>query len=105
MAFVPQIQNWVQYVSTGTYFGRVKIEGKTFRESLKTDVFSTAKLRLGDFIKAKRKRVAHAVAGTFAEARALYEADLESDHTLKDTSKLYRRKCIKTLLRTWPELG
>jgi hypothetical protein len=33
---------------TGTdiQFGRVKIEGKIFRESLQTDVFTTAKLRL-----------------------------------------------------------
>jgi hypothetical protein len=31
----PKVPNLVQYVSTGTYFGRVKIEGKTFRESLR----------------------------------------------------------------------
>ena len=44
----PKVPNLVQYVSTGTYFGRVKIEGKTFRESLNTNVFTTAKLLLGD---------------------------------------------------------
>ena len=32
----------------GVYFGRAKIEGKIFRESLGTDIFSTAKLLLGD---------------------------------------------------------
>lgn len=100
----PKIPNLLQYVTTGAYFGRVKIEGKIFRESLETDVFTTAKLLLGDYIKKKRKHAARPIAGTFNAARTLYEADLESDHTLKDTSKLYRRNCIKALLRTWPEL-
>jgi integrase len=100
----PKVPNLVQYVTTGVYFGRVKIEGKIFRESLGTDVFTTAKLLLGDWIKAKRKRSARPVAGTFAEARLLYETDLDADHTLKDGSKLYRHNCIKALLRTWPGL-
>jgi integrase len=100
----PKVPNLIQYVTTGVYFGRVKIEGKIFRESLETDVFTTAKLLLGDWIKAKRKRSARPVAGTFAEARQLYETDLDADHTLKDGSKLYRHNCIKALLRTWPGL-
>lgn len=100
----PKVNNLLQYVSTGTYFGRVKIEGKTFRESLETDVFTTAKLLLGDFIKTKRKRAARPLSGTFAEARVLYEADLEAEHSLKETSKLYRRKCIKALTKSWKEL-
>jgi hypothetical protein len=83
------------------YFGRVKIEGKIFRESFWTDVFTTAKLLLGDWIKAKHKRAARPVAGSFAEARSLYESDIEADHILKDGSKLYRRNCVKALLRTW----
>ncbi len=100
----PKVPNLLQYVNTGIYFGRVKIEGKIFRESLETNVFTTAKLLLGDYIKKKQKLAARPIAGTFAEARANYEKDLESDHTLKDTSKLYRRNCIKALLRSWPEL-
>ena len=100
----PKVPNLVQYVSTGTYFGRVKIGGKTFRESLETDVFTTAKLRLPDFIKKRRKLANRPIVGTFGEARALYEADLATDHTLKETSKLYRRKCIQALIRSWPGL-
>ena len=42
----PKVPNLVQSVRTGTYFGRVKIDGKVFRESLDTDVFTTAKLLL-----------------------------------------------------------
>jgi hypothetical protein len=36
----------VRYVNTGVYFGRVKMEGKIFRESLQAQVFTTAKLRV-----------------------------------------------------------
>jgi integrase len=100
----PKVPNLVQYVSTGTYYGRVKIDGKVFRESLGTDVFTTAKLLLGDFIKKKRKRASHPVPGTFAVAREAYEAELAADHTLKESSKLYRRNCILSLTRSWPEL-
>lgn len=100
----PKAPNLVQYVNTSAYFGRVKIEGKIFRESLGTDVFTTAKLLLNDWVKAKRKRTNRPVTGSFAEARRFYETDIEADHTLKAGSKLYRRNCIKALLRTWPEL-
>ena len=51
MAFVSKSPKLDAIRGTGTYFGRVKIGGKTFRETLETDVFTTAKLRLPDFIK------------------------------------------------------
>jgi len=41
------------YIPSGTFFGRVKTGGRILRQSLDTDVFSTAKLRLADFIKVK----------------------------------------------------
>lgn len=100
----PKVPNLVQYISTGTYFGRVKIDSKIFRESLKTDVFTTAKLRLGDFIKNKRRRAARPTAGTIGEAIAIYESETATDHTLRNGSKLYRVNCIKALRRTWPGL-
>ena len=49
-----QSANLVRYKSSGIYFARVRIRGKLFRQSLKTDVLSVAKLRLIDFIKEKR---------------------------------------------------
>lgn len=99
-----KVPNLLQYVSTGTYFGRVKIDGKVFRESLETDVFTTAKLKLPDFIKAKHKEKARPVMGTFAAAREAYEKDIDADHLIKDASKAYRKRCIVCLLRSWPEL-
>jgi hypothetical protein len=79
----PKVSNLVQCVNTGIYFGRVKIEGKIgkiFREILGVEVFTNAKLLLPDWIKSKHKDVARPVAGTFAEAGALYETDLAGDH-------------------------
>jgi integrase len=86
------------------FFGRVKVNGKLVRQSLDTDVFTTAKLKLSDYLKDQRKKVLRPVSGTFSEARAKYEREIDADHTLKDTSKLYRRNCIKALGRTWPDL-
>lgn len=77
---------------------------QTFRESLKTNVFTTAKLRLADFLKERRLRAAQPLTGTFAAARQIYEAQLSMDHSLKDTGKLYRCKCIRALVRSWPGL-
>ena len=86
------------------YFGRIKVGGKIIRETLKTEVFTIARLRLGDFIKAQHKRASRPVAGMFSEARAHHEREVDADHTVKDASKLYRQNTIKALLRTWPAL-
>jgi hypothetical protein len=46
----PKVPHLLQYVSNGNYYGRIKVNGKIIRESLKTDVWTTAKLRLTDFL-------------------------------------------------------
>ena len=100
----PRVAYLLQYVPSGMFYGRVVVNGKIIRQKLDTAVFTTAKLRLGDYLKTHRKRAARAVVNTVAEARAKYEAEVAADHTLKDGSKLYRRNCVKALLRTWPGL-
>ena len=50
----------------------------------------------------KRRQVGTPI--IFAEARALYEQDLENEHTLSDNSKRYRRYCIQKLLESWSGL-
>jgi hypothetical protein len=52
----PKVPNLLQFINTGVYFGRLNIEGKIFRESLGTNVFITAKILFGDFLKKKRKQ-------------------------------------------------
>lgn len=34
----PKVPNLSQYIATGLYFGRVKVNGKSFRESFETTV-------------------------------------------------------------------
>ena len=51
------VANLVRYKPSGIYFARVRIRGKLFRHSLKTEVMSVAKLRLGDFIKDKQEEM------------------------------------------------
>ena len=47
--------NLLQCVRTDTYFAWAKVDGKTIRLGLDTDVVSTAKLRLPDKLKIIRK--------------------------------------------------
>ena len=51
------VANLVRYKPSGIYFARVRIRGKLFRQTLKTDVISVAKLRLGDFIKERQEEM------------------------------------------------
>jgi hypothetical protein len=41
-------------VSSGIYYARIKVNGKLIRQSLKTNVFTTAKTKLLDFLKEQR---------------------------------------------------
>jgi len=50
----PKVPNLIQYVNNGNYYGRIKVGGKIIRESLKTNVWTTAKLLLVDFLRTKR---------------------------------------------------
>lgn len=100
-----RVPNLLQYVSTGLFFARLKVNGKLIRRSLKANTFEEAKLALHDFVtrETKQRHVAGAPV-TFAEARGLYETTVENDATMSEQSKLYRRNCIKRLLKSWPEL-
>ena len=45
----------MQFIPSGVYFARCKVRGKAIRASLKTTVFTTAKLKLLDKLKELRK--------------------------------------------------
>ena len=90
----------MQFIPAETYYARCKVNGKSVRASLETDVFTTAKLRLPD--KLKELRTPKAEVGTFADGRLKYEAETQNDHTLAPLSKTYRLRCVECLLKTWP---
>lgn len=101
----PKVPNLLQYVSTGLYFARLKVNRKLIRRGLIANTFEEAKLALHDFVskEAKKRHVVGAPV-TFAEARGLYESTIDNDHTLSEQSRYYRRNCIKRLLKSWPGL-
>jgi integrase len=99
----PRVPNLLQYVGTGQYFARVKVKGKLIRRKLDTDVFTTAKEKLRDFISDERES-ATAEQYTFKECRLRYEAQIDTDPTLKPVSKRYRKFCAAALLKSWPKI-
>jgi hypothetical protein len=100
----PKVPNLLQYVGSGSYYARIKLRGKTIRRSLDTDVFTTAKLKLLDFLKEERKKPTAVAPPTFAEAQQLYEHQLDNDPAVKPQSRQYRRWCIRKLELSWPGL-
>jgi hypothetical protein len=56
-----QFSNLIRYMPSGTYFARLRVNGKLIRKTLKTDVLSVAKLRLADFEKFERQSGAYSV--------------------------------------------
>jgi hypothetical protein len=47
----PKVPHLLQCVSNGKYYGRIKTGGKVICENLQTAVWTTAKVRLVDFLK------------------------------------------------------
>lgn len=100
----PNLPHLRQYVTTGQYYGRLKIRGKSIRKSLNTDVWSVARLRLVDFLKEERARMPVVEAPTFAEAVERYKERLAQDTSMKPRSREYRLICIRKIELSWPKL-
>jgi integrase len=102
-------QNLIRYRPSGTYFARFKAGGKLIRKTLKTPVFSVAKLRLPDMIR-KHRRVAESrrrfVTGksTVGDAIQAYRDKLDANPALKPRSKDYYRLILDFTIGSWPEL-
>jgi Site-specific recombinase XerD len=100
----PRVPHLLQYVPSSVYYGRIKVRGKIIRDSLNTDVWTTAKLRLIDFLK-KHKEARHSLdTPLFSEAAEALKSSLKTDTRLKPRSVQYRLDCITKMERTWPEV-
>ena len=100
-----KVPNLLQYVPNGNYYARLKVHGKLIRRSLETDVFTTARLRLPDFLKEQRQPVEQVPeALRFKTARELYEQRLATNPAIKPRSKEYRLLCVAKLRSTWPDI-
>ena len=56
------VANMIRCKPSGIYFARGRVRGKLFRQSLEADVVSVAKLRLGDFVRARQEEMRDAAA-------------------------------------------
>lgn len=103
------IANLVRNTASRTYYARARIKGKLNWKSLKTDLLSVAKLRLGDYLKEENHRaevIDSAARGkmTVGDAVAIYKQRLADAQHLKPGAKLYRENSIEALLKSWPDL-
>jgi integrase len=102
-----QYANLIRYVPSGTYYARLRVKGKLIRRSLKTDLISVAKLRLGDLERhereaAERQQETSRGKMTFGEALAMFKAQTEASHLLKPASKKYRGEILEAMVKSWP---
>jgi integrase len=102
------VTNLVRSTDSGVYYVRAKIRGKLVWRSLDTATFSIAKLRLPDRLKSLREAAPVEVnleaKTTFAEAVAIYKAQINGNARLKPAAKAFRLRSERTLRRTWPAL-
>ena len=95
--------NLIRYVPSGSYFGRVKVDGKLIRRSLETHVLDVAKLRLSDFLKDHRRFTTNKTAIKGEVIAELFRREIDSDHKNTERTKLYKREILIALKKSWPE--
>ena len=104
-----QYANLIRYVPSGTYFARFRVRGKLIRKSLKTDVLTTAKLRLADMERCEREAAESNEAVfrgrmTFGDCVAIFKAQSETSKLLKQSAKDYRKEVIDSIIKSWPDI-
>jgi len=102
------VTNLWKLATSGSYYARVKVNGKEKWRSLKTKIFGVAKLRLADFEReerAKGKRSADAATqiegGKCGKLLEIYLADMRLATDTKASSKFRTETAAKALLKTW----
>ncbi|MGA3007420.1 MAG: tyrosine-type recombinase/integrase [Opitutaceae bacterium] len=102
-----RVQNLYRHKG-GNYYGRFKVAGHTRWLSLKTTVFSTAKLRLADEARTISEKRAVGVTNeatslTFEQIAEIYTARFQADPELSPATKLSRVHALARIRKTWPE--
>lgn len=96
-------EHLIQHTPTGTFYCRLKLNGKTIRASLDTDVLTTARARLP--LKLAELREPKAKLGTFGHYAEIFKTRTENDTSLSPEGKKYRLRSLDRLLKSWPELS
>jgi hypothetical protein len=106
------VTNLLRNGQSGNYYARVKVNGKEKWRTLKTKVFSVAKLKLGDVERDERSK------GMVAAAEALpqggettverfiniYLVRTKNDPALRPATRVRRETAVKAILKTWCDL-
>jgi hypothetical protein len=71
---------------------------------LGTSVWTTAKLKLTDFLKQQQEAKPKVATPLFSEAVELFKQELSNDATIKPRSKEYRLLCLQKIETSWPEI-
>src|SRR5579862_7500319 len=100
----PKVPCLLQYVRTGTYYARVRVNGKLIRRSLETDVWSDAKLKLADAAKDYRQPKQEKPSLTVGAGWDLFLHAIAHDISIKESSRKYKHWCLQKLERSWPNL-
>jgi integrase len=106
------VTNLLRNGQSGTYYARVKVNGKEKWRSLKTKVFSVAKLKVGDVEKDERSKGMVAASESLAEGGEttvqrfidIYLARTANDSALRPATKSRREIAVKAILKTWQDL-
>lgn len=107
------VTNLLRNGASGNYYARVKVNGKQKWRSLKTKVFTVAKLKVVDAETTLRTQGRLAKGRNFEGADdetkvafyiKCFSAKLDNDSTLKESSRSRTKDSIKTLVKTWPDL-
>ena len=97
--------NLIRYKPSGTYFGRVRVNGKLIRRSLETHVLSVAKVKLSDFLQDYRRLAINKGQSVKGEVIIeIFRKEIEDDANNQPRTKLYKREVLIALKKTWPEL-
>src|SRR5213595_1315545 len=102
-------QHLIRYLPKGTFYAYFKVGGKPFRKSLRTHVYSVAKLRLSDEI-AEQRELAEASTNhsvgklTLADVVQQYRERIESEPRLKPASRRYRLMTVDFIVKSWPAI-
>jgi integrase len=97
--------NLIRYKPSGTYFGRVRVNGKLIRRSLETHVLTVAKLKLSDFLQDHRRLAINKGQSVKGEVIVeMLKTEIEDDHNNKPRTKLYKQEVLIALKKTWPDL-
>jgi integrase len=104
-----QYANLIRYVPSGNYFARIRVRGKLIRKSLKTDVLTTAKLRLADLEKNEREAAESNESVfrgrmTFGDCVTIFRTQTEASSLLKPSAKIYRKEVLDSIIKSWPEI-